>query len=171
MEQKARRNRSRQPGGFSGALRQYAGKSMVVLFGYPTDTWEFASGLLAIAWGWGTFRTGHVEAGAVEGYAQVAPIWSWGAMMFILGLTNIAVMYRRAWDKYRAFTSLVLAFMWITLAYNQFMFGYEGGIGEIYTVAALLSVLCTIRLFHFRRKVVQVLKRDKADCQPQDAQG
>lgn len=144
---------------------RYAGvKSMIVLFGYPTDSWEFASGLLAVAWGAGVIRTDWIAYGATEGYTEIAPLWVWGLVMLLLGLSNIVVMFRAAWDKYRAGSSLVLSFMWITLSYNQFAFGMAGGIGEIYLVAALLSILCTVRLFHFRRRVLQALRTERADC-------
>lgn len=140
------------------AIRFVIDRVLNLLFAYPTDSWEFASGsLLTVMGAWslanpemyeiGLYR--HFQAAAIAVGVDASLLW--GGAFLVVGIAKLGSLLFSKFDEFRVVTSAVAAFVWITLAYNFARHDWQLFETPVFTFFSFMSTLVWMRLVLHRR--------------------
>lgn len=118
-------------------MKSFLEQPMVIAFGknFPEAILAGATTLYGL---WITFPPDSLQyAQGYELLAAYMPFWVWGAMFFIVGVTNLWGVLRRRGDLVR-FTSRILSLMWFFVA---FMFGWAALFSPGWILILTMAVL------------------------------
>lgn len=124
-----------------------------ILFGYPTDSWEFTNSVLAMSWGvWVGFVVPDLFFIAPELYQHMMflPQWLWGGLMILLGVVSFAALFVPRYSMLREFTSILMAVAWATIAWALILIDWQLTSTPMYVVPAVMSALTAVRLRLYR---------------------
>lgn len=162
-----------QPTPMARLSKHVLNRLLNILFSYPTDTWEFASSLLLMAWGaWVLVFPETMDFESTVALVKsvsvlpLAPNVAVGLLTLVPGLAGFGSLFYRRFDQFRIWAVAFEAATFTTMAYGIALAEPRHWSIPLFALFSLFTVLSVLRLVLSRRDVMEALGHVPASGRP-----